>query len=187
MHLIAGTNKDNQVQECSVDFVTGALEMIMTDHANIHTGDLYTAITKFNMLAAGTRKITFQTPATRYMHFRPSLISSTLDKLTIDLYEGSSGNTAGTPLTAVNRNRISTKIAASVVTDNQTVTTNGTAIDQIYLGGSTTSGVIFLGSGAEDELVLKQNTVYTLLFTNGSASAQDVAVRLKWYEENIGV
>lgn len=188
-HLIAGTDRDNVTRELAVDFVTNALESISTDHANIHEGNLFTSFTKFNLGAGATRKITFQTPTTKYIHFRPALVSTSADKVTVDLYETSSGNSGGSPLTATNRNRISTKTATSTVKDAETVTTNGTAIDQYYVGGGTGNGQSSAGStlSAEDELILKRNTLYTIVITNGSSSAQDIQIKLKWYEELSGV
>ena len=188
-NLMVGTDRDNQLREVPVDFVTGALQSITVEHANIHDGTSYNTFTKFNLGAGATRKITLLTDAVRFIHYRPFKISTSADKVTANLYEGSSGNTGGTPLAIQNRNRISTKLSVLTIVDGVTVTTNGTIIDQEYVGGGTGVGNTSAGSGAssEEEIVLKKSTLYTVEIINGSASAQDIQVKLRWYEEGMGV
>jgi hypothetical protein len=60
-------------------------------------------------------------------------------------------------------------------------------IDRQYIGGGTSVGGSSSGGalGQENEIVLKQNTLYTLLITNGSGSVNNILVVLKWYEEDM--
>ncbi len=189
---IKGQDIHGNTKVAAIDFITNALEGISTDHAYIHNGYMYAALIGPVSLAAGTvRKVTFLTPSVasgKYIHWRPSLISCSADKLTVTMYEGSSGNSGGTEKTAYNRNRISTKTSVSTIIDGATVTTNGTAIDAFYIGGGTGVGSTTSGStlGENNELVLKQNTLYTIEIANGSAAANIVFAKLLWYEEDAG-
>lgn len=165
--------------------VTESVKSISTEHSYIHEGLLFSISLKNTLGAGVTRKITFLTPSVKYIHYRPAIIVTSADKLTMNFYESSSGNTGGTPLTAYNRNRLSPITAQSIVTDGATVTTNGTKIGGSFVGGGTGVGGARSGSevGEENELVLKQNTLYTMELVNGSTESNEVFLKMKWYEE----
>ena len=67
------------------------------------------------------------------------------------------------------RQTASARVAGSVVTVGATVATNGTLIDQVYVGGGTGVGGSSTGSetGVESEIVLKANTLHTIEVING--------------------
>ena len=171
--------------------VTEAAKSIYTDHAYIHEGKMYSASIVPTSIAAGaTRKLTFVTPPSTsniYVHWRPSIVACSADKLTINFYEASSGNSGGTALTAVNRNRLSAHTASSVVTDGVTVTTNGDFVDRTYIGGGSGVGGSVTGAetGETNEIILKQNTIHTIELINNSSSANIVFIKLLWYEESM--
>ena len=175
------------VTELQVDLKTGAQININSDHSYIHQGKYFTVTHKVDILAGATNKITFLTGAAKEIHYRPVNIITSVDKLTFNHYEGSSGNSGGSVLTPVNRNR---KLEATALTDvavktGVTVTTNGTLISTAYIPGSTDVGGVRNGDtlSAENEWVLKPSTLYTLEFINGSAAANTVWIELHWYEE----
>lgn len=168
--------------------VTEATRVIDTNHAYIHEGKMFNCAFRNILLAGATRKITALTPANKYIHYRPIDIMTSADKVTVNFYENSSGNSGGTSKTIINRNRTSNKVSESVIKDGETVTTNGNLISGVYLPGSTGVGQIRTGNvvtGA-DEWVLKQNTLYTLEIINGSDSSNDIGVNFHWYEEDNG-
>lgn len=176
----------------ALERVTDGTRTIDTDHGYIHEGKLFTAPVFISALAAaGSNKITILTPSVasgKYIHYRPALISTSGDKVSVDLYEASSGNSGGSDVTAINRNRVmsSTATTMQAIKSGVTVTTNGTLIDKQYIGGGTNVGGSSQGGtiGQEHEMVLKQNTLYTIVVTNGSSASNNILVTLKWYEEN---
>jgi len=169
--------------------VTKGARFIDSDHAYIHEGYMFTAFTKQEIASSGVYKITFETPASatgKYIHWRPEFVSTSGDSVDIKVYEGSSGDSGGSDFTPINRNRLSSETSLSTVTLGATVTTNGTQIDQTFVGGGTGVGNTTQGSesGDKNEIMLKQGTLYTVEITNGSDSANNIFVKLLWYEEN---
>ena len=91
-----------------IEHLTGAVRGIDNDHVYIHQGRLFTVPVFISALAAsGTYKITFMTPLATagYMHYRPSAIATSGDKVTVNFYEGSSGAAGGSVATPTNRKR----------------------------------------------------------------------------------
>ena len=175
----------------AIERVTSAYKTIEVEHANIHEGVLFETYGKFTLVAnTGTKSITFKTPTTGYVHFRPTTLVSSADKLTVEYYEGATVTAAtGTALTAVNHNRGSSKTSGTTILDAPTITGAGTKFMQIYIPGATGTGGTRSGSTAGlsgSEWVLKQNTVYVVKFTNASTSANDVQANFQWYEETAG-
>lgn len=184
-HLIAGTDKDNIVREIGVDFVTNGVTTITTDHSYIHQGVGFEAYLKFTLAAGASKVISLTTPATpTYVHYRPTRIVTSADKVTMIAAEGATV-TSGTTISANNHNRNSSITAKSVLKDAPTVSVAGTAFAQVFLGGGT--GVGSTRSGAEtkeeNEYVLKPATTYTITVTNDSTESNIIQINAFWYEE----
>lgn len=177
-----------QIMEEQLERVTGGQRTIEVNHAYIHEGILFNSAFTSTLTAGATRKITFKTPATKYVHYIPSDIVPSADKVTVNFYESSSGNSGGTAKTAVNRNRLSSATPTVVLTDGATVTTNGTLFHTVWLPGSTGIGQTRAGSAASSayEWVLKQDTVYTIEIINNSSASNDIWLNFHWYEETLG-
>jgi hypothetical protein len=165
--------------------VTKAIKVISSDHALIHEGESFYAYSKASIASAGTLKFTLTTPATEYVHFRPSVISSSGDKITMTMTEVPTSVSGGSAMTSYNRNRLSSKAAAVALKSGVTLTESAVVVDASYIGGGTGQGST--RSGAEtnenDEIVLKQNTIYSITLLNESSAANVVFMKLKWYEE----
>lgn len=106
---------------------------------------------------------------------------------TLSIYEGVTASNNGTPLTAVNANRTSTKVATAAIYQTPTITNTGTTLmlDHYIAGGATGNPV---GGSSTDfarvtELVLKLSTKYLFRVTNRSASATAASVQLGWFED----
>ena len=170
--------------------LTHAVKQISTDHAYIHEGLLFCYPVKVAIAAGQTYKVTFKTPAVTTsgirVHYRPAFISSSGDKVTVTTYESASGNSGGSAVTPINRNRASTKTATVVVTVGQTVTSNGVIVDMQYIGGGTGVGGTESGAvaSAEDEIYMGSDNLYNIVILNESADSNTVMVMLHWYEEN---
>lgn len=168
-----------------LEALTRAVRTITNDHAYIHAGKAFKVLLPLTLTTGTTNKTTILTPATGYIHFRPSKISTSGDKVSVNIYEASSGNTGGTTKTPINANRNRTNSATAIVKDGVTVSTNGTLIDSFFVGGGTGVGGTGSGSSVDeiDELVLKQSTLYTIETINGSSATNTILLSLKWYEE----
>ena len=168
--------------------VTDAQKIIDNDHAYIHAGKLFTHATHFDLLTAASTKFTFLTPATGYIHYRPVNVVSSVDKLTVNFYEGSSGNSGGSVITPINRNRNSSAVSGAVFKSGVTVTTNGTKLTETYMAGSTGIGQARSGAqlSSSNEWVFKPNTLYTFEFINGSTAKNTIFAEFQFYEETLG-
>jgi hypothetical protein len=170
--------------------VTNAVKCISTDHALIHEGILFYAYSKTDIAAGGTLKFTFTTPSVasgKYVHFRPSAIATSGDKLTMTMTEVPTSISGGSAMVAYNRNRISTITALSTLKTGVTLTESATVVDISFIGGGTGVGGAKSGSetGESDEIILKQATVYSIVLANGSSATNTVFLKLKWYEEDM--
>ena len=173
----------------AVERVTESFAIIDTDHKYIHEGILFETYFQVNLTAAtGVSYISLTTPADKYIHYRPSYIVSSVDKLTVEFFEGSTV-TAGTgsDLTNVNHNRNSAVTSKVTAKSGVTVTADGTKLTSTYIPGSTGTGGTRVGSAfgpAANEWVLKPSTTYTIKLSNTSSAANLVQINLFWYEED---
>lgn len=172
-----------------VEIITGGAPTIPTDHKYIHEGKFYQYALKFTVSAGGIYNFVFTTPAasSAYIHFRPAKVSTSGDKVDIELYEGCS-TSGGTVVTPVNHNRNSTSAATMIVAYNVSVTSNGTLLSPSYIAGSAGVGGTRSGgeTGQENEWVLAPATKYCDKFTNGGTATCTVMAIFQWYEELLG-
>ena len=163
---------------------TGAHTTINVDYYNLHKGKYFTHAEHFDILTTASNKFTILTPATGHIHLRPTFISPNADKLTMNYYEGSSGNSGGSAITPMNRDRTSSAVSGVTFKSGVTVTTNGTKLTESYLAGSEGIGQTRSGSALSptQEWVLKPSTLYTFEFVNGSTATNTVFVEFQWFE-----
>jgi hypothetical protein len=182
-----GINSRKSIITVTDRFVKGPI-VVQSDHAYIHDGLGYDALIDAGTIDAAYN-ISFKTPTVasgKYIHWRPTSITTSADYVQGVLYEGDT-YTDGTAVTPVNRNRNSSNTSTmQAVAKGTTTTPAGTIID-IFGVGSTGRPQARSGnaSGSEQERVLKQNTIYTLVLT--PAGETDVTATLFWYEETEGV
>ena len=177
--------RQTEIMEQSQEDLTGYTAVISSDHAYIHDGIAFTGIINTGSISSAYN-ISFKTPASTFIHWRPIGIDSSADYVDFVLSEGDTYS-GGTAVVPINRNRLS-----SNTTDMQsfvkgsTVTPTGVIIQR---GGIGTSGnrvsQTGCGSGADEELVLKQDTEYTLTLTPDGATICNLS--LFWYEEGAGL
>ena len=139
--------------------ITSAIRTIETEHSYIHEGIFFESYNKFTLAAGATRFVTLKAPAGVYLHYRPTNLVTSADKVTIEFFEGA------------------------------TVTANGTKFAQVYIPGATGMGGTRTGASAglsNSEWVLKPNTVYMIRVTNGSSGSNDIQINFEWYEESLG-
>lgn len=173
------------------EHVTQAFRSIDNDHAYIHQKKMFNAFHKGTITAGGTLAFGFKTPATGYVHYRLAGIKPSADKLDKQIFEDATFTaTTGTLLVASNRNRNAPIASVVELRVAPTFTVNGTLLEGFsdFLPGTTSVGQSNEGTTGEskDEIVLKQNTTYRFLLTNGSAAANTVGIQFRWYEETYG-
>ena len=170
--------------------LTSAIRTIETEHAYIHEGIFFESYNKFTLAAGATKVITIKPATGTYLHYRPTNLVTSADKVTIEFYEGATLTAAtGTAVTPSNHNRNSTLTSKVTLLDAPTVTANGTKFAQVYIPGATGTGGTRTGQSAGtsgSEWVLKPNTVYLIRVTNGSSGSNDIQVNFQWYEESMG-
>ena len=170
--------------------ITSAIRTIETEHAYIHEGIFFEIYNKFTLASAATRVVTFKTPVGIYLHYKPTSLVTSADKVTIEFFEGATVTAAtGTTVIPSNHNRNSTLTSGVTLLDAPTVTANGTKFAQVYIPGATGIGGTRTGASAglsNSEWVLKPNTVYMIRGTNGSSGSNDIQINFEWYEESLG-
>ena len=171
----------------SSEAYTGYIGVIGSDHAYIHQGLAFTSIINTGSISS-IYKISFKTPSVAdslWVHWRPTGVTSSADYVELEIYEGDAF-TGGTSVTPINRNRNSTTSSAmQAFYKGTTVTLAGTIVESAGVGSA---GGFFSSSGgaasADQELVLKANTNYTIAIT--PAGTTTCIFELFWYEEGRG-
>jgi hypothetical protein len=162
--------------------VTNGFPVITTDHAFIHEGIAYTL--SGTATVSGSWSLSFTTPATGYIHFKPAGISAAGGPVVVTLLEGPTF-TGGSDATPRNRNRVISSPDSSTVACKTGVTpSGGTVINTLFIPGAT-SGSQKVGASTEaaEELVLDQATVYVLTLTETATGDVVCGYDLFWYEE----
>ena len=170
--------------------LTSAIRTIETEHSYIHEGIFFESFNKFTLAGGATRVVTIKPATGTYLHYRPTNLATSADKVTIEFYEGATVTAAtGTAVTPSNHNRNSALTSKVTLLDAPTVTANGTKFAQVYMPGATGTGTTRTGQSAGtsgSEWVLKPDTVYMIKVTNGSSGSNDIQVNFQWYEESMG-
>lgn len=170
----------------AVERATGAVINIDSNHRYIHMGKLFESFVKTTILAAGTYTIAIKTPLLKELHYSPSTIMPSADKLTVEFFEAGT-YTGGTDVSPINHKRTGGVSETQAVKQGVTISTAGTKIAQVYLPGSVGVGQSRAGSTfgtSMNEMVLKKDTVYLYKITNGSTESNTVQVNFFWYEED---
>ena len=171
----------------SVESFTGYVGVIDSDHAYIHLGMAFTAIVDTGTISS-LYKISFKTPKLEdhlWVHWRPIGISTSAQYIEVNLYEGDSFS-GGTTVPVINRNRNSTEVTSvQSIVKGSTVTLNGTLISSTGIGTEGRRTASGGGAAADQELLLKGNTNYSIGITPAGSTA--CLLELFWYEEGRGV
>lgn len=179
-----------EIAELQKERITNAMRTIETEHSYIHEGIFYESFNKFTLAAGATRVVTLKTPVGVYLHYRPTNLVTSADKVLIEFYEGATVTAeTGTAVTPANHNRSSALTSGVTLLDAPTVTVDGTKFTQVYIPGATGVGGTRTGASAgvsNSEWVLKPNTTYMIRVKNGSSGSNDIQVNFQWYEESMG-
>lgn len=168
---------------------TQAFKQIDVDHAYIHEKRMFSAYHKGTIAAGQTLAFAFKTPATGYIHYRLAGITPNGDNVDTQIFEDATFTAGtGTLLENNNRNRNTPTTSTVELRVAPTFTGNGTLLPGFssFLPGTTGVGQTRIGTSGESstEIVLKQNTTYRFLATNGSAASNTIGFNFRWYEQD---
>lgn len=166
--------------------VTGAQQMLTTDHAILHEGLGYSIDTRNAALAdSAYLSIAIKSPLDTYVHlkrYEPQFVG---DYGVFTVIEGCS--IAGGAGVARNRNRIATHPLASEIKTGVTIT-GGTEIEGFFCTGGAGIGTEALhgGRATDIEWVLAPGIQYALKLLNSSGGAALCSLWAFLYEEEKG-
>ncbi len=171
------TGIDYVTGKSGIDASTETLQGIDYEHHEIHAGSHYfIADYALNQASGAVINLTVQTPDTAaWAHMIFEIGSSAGAR--IEIYEGTTGISAGAVLTPRNNHRNSTNTSGLTILQNPTIVSDGTRIAGFLAGGSKQPGI----AERSRELVLKQNTTYLFRITSLAVS-NDIAWAAEWYE-----
>lgn len=178
-HLILGGRSGQGVVD--VDSVTGGLVAISEIHRMIHRGLMFTAgVFDDSVPNNGALELFVVTAVGQSAHARFEAGGEGSARL--QLFEGATSPSSGTPVTAVNRNRLSTRTPSTLVFYAPAVSDVGVSIWDNYVPGG--HGNQAAGGAAEsfNEYVLKMGTNYLLRITNISGQANPFSAAINFYE-----
>jgi hypothetical protein len=169
-----------------LDRITGAQQVIQTDHNAIHEGFAYSVDTVNAALADNNYlSIAIKTGSKEYVHLKKYIPWINGDYGVATLIEGctiSGGNIASR-----NRNRAAIRPVVSEIKTGVTITGGTTIETQILSGGG---GLLPISSGAisslDVEWVLKLNTQYAIKLLNSTGGAAESCLWAFFYEEERG-
>jgi len=169
---------DGIVRPVQIDASTHSLIAMSYEHHEIHDGNHFNYCDYSLGEAVGaTIEFVLTTPnTTKWIHFNFTVAST--DGATIELYEGTSGITAGTAITPRNNNRNSlTASGVTLIKDPTAITSDGVRASGYLAGGGRVSGVIT----RDTEYMLGQNRTYLMRITS-LANGNDISWAADWYE-----
>ena len=173
---------DGEQDEIRIDASTNSIQTIEYEHHEIHAGSSFVCSDLRNV-STTTFKWQVTTPAgTKYAHMVFDLDCT--GEMLVLVTEGSN-KTDGTALVAINRNRVGTPTAATVIVTHTPTAgdTDGTTILINHRSGATGVGSKTIASGGMrggNEFVLKPSTKYVISVT--TYADVWVSLDIDWYE-----
>ncbi len=172
----------SRVAGLTMDLITHVLRVIDYVHSEIHGGNHYYIQGYIELNDTDTFYVKLVTPnTTKWSHFifdikSTGICSSTLDE------DATGGMAGGAGVIPINNNRNSANTSGMVLTSNVTACTGYTKqLENDKWGADGFKQNIGGGSSRDDELILKQNTVYCRGFVSG-ADNNIVQFKASWYE-----
>jgi len=164
-----------------VDSLTGFLIGMSEVHEHIHKGRFYTVDLIDEALANDASLELLVAPVTG----TPPHMRATGDvggDFKLEVFENTTVSAAGAADTPVNRNRMSSNTASTVITSGPTITDDGTLILEHLIPGG--SGGNSQGGGASlfEEMILNHTRVYLIRLTNLAGQAKVAHLQLNFYE-----
>lgn len=165
--------------------LTGALVTIDYPHHEIHAGNYYSVSYRSpddgNLADNGSIAYALTTGSV-YAHL--IAMGACGGDAELALYEAPDIS-AGTPVTPLNHNRISTHVSTVTVVRDPTVNDTGDLLDMLLVPGGTGGNAIGSTGNQREEWILAPATVYLVRIINRAGNAQPASLKAEWYEENM--
>lgn len=163
-----------------VDSLSKSSRSIKLEHARIHEGNAFIQSGIHTIAAGADHYHLIDVGAGIYPHMRFMNASITGGPFSMQIFEGATVSSAGTPETAFNMNRNSSNLPGVAISYDPTITNAGTALPTVLIpGGRQTGG---FGEFLEIEWILKPSTKYLLKMHNYSSQPEDASVLSFWYQ-----
>lgn len=184
-NVLKGKINDNESRNLRLDSATHTLQCITYEHHEIHNGSHFMIEDVENLATNNVFDVQFITPnTTKWIHF--DFVLTCENQTEWYIYEGSTINTSGTVLTPINNDRNSVKISTtSILAIKNTTVVNANLDTDVSTSKTIAHGLI--GSGKDggiinrdDEIILKQNTIYCMRAIANTAGY--INFLMKWYE-----
>ena len=166
-----------------IDSSTETLQLIDCAHHEIHSGNHYYMEGFVELDNTDAFYIKLVTPNnTKWSHFMWEITSTGVLETFLD-EDAAGGMTGGTSIMPINNNRNSANISEMIITGNVAACISYIAriSSQKFGVASVPSKATGGNSSRDNELILKQNTVYCRSFISGS-NGNIVNFRASWYE-----
>ena len=165
-----------------VDTATRALEVIDYSHHEIHAGNHYYIQGYFVLGVDTTNCVKLVTPNTaKWSHFIFKINSTGVTETHFD-EDATGGLTGGVGVIPINNNRNSPSASDLVITSGVVCPTGYTTrLENNFCNGDGVRVSIGSDSTRDDELILKQNTVYAQTIIS-RAAANIIQFKMSWYE-----
>lgn len=162
--------------------INGEVEVIDAVHEHIHHGDSFYAFDVVQLASGASYILVVNTNDTTLKH---SFLSAYLvEELEVISYEGVTTVSDGTAVPRLNRKRGSI-FTTPTMTIFHTPTTLGTGsatiVRHVRVGGKNA----FSEVQQNNELILKENTKYAIVFTNRGNGTAYLNWSLQWYEHDV--
>ena len=146
------------------------------DHYIIHKGCSFIFSDSFTIAAGATLSFIMLNPTTEDVHLKTFVVTSSQANAEVFLYNGSTSDDMGTPLTFYNQNFSSVKTTNTQLGHTPTNLVNPAHVQHFLITGTKQSGGL-ADSGVE-EYVLAQNSKVVLGITNNSGQPDVVDVKI---------
>ena len=170
-----------------IDEHTKANVVISEPHSMNHEGFMFHTSGKITgVLDAGVHNFLLVTAALNFPHIQRARFDFGGGDVDIEMYEGATASSDGTPLTANNTNRNSSLTADMVPNSAPTLTDDGTLIHSAWAyptstgTGRSPTGVSDVTNG--EEWILKPSEKYLIRVTNNSGGTISFRYEFLWYE-----
>jgi len=170
------------VTGAEVDSIGEALVIQDMVHHRIHEGVFFVSGATATALAnGGTLDVLIQA-VSGDLHVL--FIGTVGGDATVELFEGTTFTAAGTALPSLNRNRnfALTKISDSIITQDPTITLDGTQLFSGILLGGSGGNAVGGSSSAFNEFIFPAGSVHLARITNISGQARVAALELEFYD-----
>lgn len=167
-------------QEVLADPYVRALNVIDATHEMMHQGRYFTVSGEVSVDSNASASFLLNAPGNSVPHLRLIGLDASAAPVKLFVFEAPTVAANGTPLAAVNNNRLSTRVAGLQVFRSPTITANGDQLFYKQVPGAKQSG----GSGESYfiEWILAPGKQYLVRADNVSGGSAVIGYTFEWYE-----